>query len=172
MNWLQKIATEFEVFKWQNYTKKAIESFVQGKWDQYGSAADYGDINRVSFIGKNIMIKPNSLFHVVVEMKRRPGIRVMDSEYGNKDIVFSCHIKASNHQKWPTFGEIIGQNEILDTPYEIAKFVEESIQNYNPNDGDEDGDTDLFPQWPYSENEFQEESMATIGPRVRGNEIL
>jgi len=147
MNWLQKLAKEFPITKWQIYTQKAIESFVPGEWKQYGAqASNWGDINWASYIGKNILSKPNSMFYIAIEMKRDSSLpRVMNSEYGNKGVVFQCRIKASSHQKWPTLGQLIGNNDMLDTPYEIAKFVEETIQDYNPDSyEDDDGDNPNF----------------------------
>ncbi len=139
MNWLMKISVQYESFKWISHFHKALELLIPGEWKDFYQGAN-SDVTRCSFMGENIMIKPNALFWVRVRMHRPRIIPMMDSDIGNKEIYFECYVQASSIKQWPTFGKVIGHNDMLDTPYEIAKFVQNSIENHRTDndDGDEE----------------------------------
>ena len=183
MNWLKKTSTQVnpasgQTMTWQDHIKKSLDVIVPGEWVQttiddfdrtYRSGMEICD-----FHGKEIMIKPNSRFFVQVTLHRKKW-STLDPEYGKKDTVFRCYVKASSINKWPSFGKVIGDSDGLNTPFEIAKFVENCIRNYIPDDeGGDGGDKgdDLFPKWPYPESEFTEDDddeLARVrSPRIRG----
>ncbi len=82
-------------------------------------------------------------------MRRRDfQTREFDSAIGHKNLTFECHVKASSHDQWPVFGDLLGHEQTLDTPYEVAKFVQGCIQNYDPKDNGSDGDEEPTPDVP------------------------
>lgn len=67
-----------------------------------------------------------------------------------------------------------GESRPIRTPFELSKWVKDTIekgyQDFGNND-DSDPDAPMFPEWPYSENEFTDDSddlARVVAPRVRG----
>ncbi len=159
MNWLQKIATKRGIHQWANDLHKTLEFQIPGHWKPHSWEMDIG---HASFFGEDILIKPNALFFVRVAMHRpefrmiyneeqqrdvwQRSVREFDSVRGAPELDFECIVLASGLDKWPTFGDVIGKREMLNTPMEVMEFIKECIESYDPpGSGPDNHEPDLPP---------------------------
>lgn len=115
---------------------------IPGNWKQQAPDGSIGldGVHMAWFVGKDILLKPNQGFIVRVWMDRKyPTIQTLDSRIGNKGITFKCSVNDLQSR------EEIEHKDILDTPYEIAEFVKEVIDNYGSDDNNGDPDFETPP---------------------------
>jgi hypothetical protein len=102
--------------------------------------------------------------------------KTYDSAIGKAGLELQCAVHPIMY--FENKGVNYGQDEIewsprMDTPFEVAQWIKDYIDGISlkfgddPNDGDDD-EPDMFPDWPYSETEFEEETERELVPvRVR-----
>lgn len=138
MNWLTKISEPVGIFAWSYNVQKSIELLIPGKWKIHPSSW-LNPFREICLLGEDILIKPNVLFFVRTKMigniQGNQDLK-FDSRYGHKDIHFECDIRGSVNDS-PIWGDILGSNKYLDTPYEVANFVKTAINRFRSDEGGE-----------------------------------
>ena len=196
MNWLQKIAKRVSTEQLPQLLTDAIQYECGGQWElgpvkqwtreleditghmQLGREKGYSTSFWISCKTGDGVFGQKWGVSVNFTVTSGSSVTTFDKVTGDCDLDISANVQWASPKSWtptspyPLLIRLAGSQDDMRTISEVANFVKNAIlsdQSESGDDGNDDNDDpDMFPDWPYAEEEVDEDVMAILPGQVRG----
>ncbi len=168
MNWLQKIA--------QDWGREELPQMIEYAFRAYGNDHPAGEFERfepTTLPSEDYLFFRSNLYTLMLYVPPPSGL--VDFPTHGPVVPVNFKIKRNNTGDMINHWTDFSPDDLRQIPQNIVEITYRLIDSKHHGDDDDNrndppDEPDLFPEWPYSEEEFkgsEEESMALVPARTR-----